>query len=153
MLGPDDAATTTRARPSTGRSTGDRRRSSAPDDDRVVAAVRAARAPGCRSPSAAAATASPATRSPTARWSSTCARCAASSSIRSAPGPVGGGALWDDVDGATIAHGLATTGGTFGDTGVGGLTLTGGLGFLMGTGGLTCDNLMRPTVVTADGTS
>jgi len=64
---------------------------------------------------------------------------------------VEGGALWEDVDGATIPHGLATTGGTFGDTGVGGLTLTGGLGFLMGTAGLSCDNLVRAVVVTADG--
>lgn len=62
-----------------------------------------------------------------------------------------GGALWDDVDLATTAHGLATTGGTFGDTGIGGLTLTGGIGFLMGTFGLTCDNLVRAEVVTADG--
>ncbi len=64
---------------------------------------------------------------------------------------VGGGALWVDVDKATTAHGLAMTGGTFGDTGVGGLTLGGGLGFLMGTGGLTCDHLVRAEVVTADG--
>jgi FAD/FMN-containing dehydrogenase len=64
---------------------------------------------------------------------------------------VGGGALWVDVDLATNAHGLAMTGGTFGDTGVGGLTLGGGLGFLMGTGGLTCDHLVRAEVVTADG--
>lgn len=62
-----------------------------------------------------------------------------------------GGALWEDVDGATTAHGLATTGGTFGDTGIGGLTLTGGIGYLMGTAGLTCDNLVRAEVVTADG--
>ena len=62
-----------------------------------------------------------------------------------------GGTLWEDVDRATIPHDLATTGGTFWDTGVGGLTLTGGLGYLMGTAGLTCDNLMRATVVTADG--
>jgi FAD/FMN-containing dehydrogenase len=62
-----------------------------------------------------------------------------------------GGALWEDVDLATTAHGLATTGGTFGDTGIGGLTLTGGIGFLMGTLGLTCDNLLRAEVVTADG--
>ena len=62
-----------------------------------------------------------------------------------------GGALWEDVDLATTAHGLATTGGTFGDTGIGGLTLTGGIGFLMGTLGLTCDNLVRAEVVAADG--
>ena len=62
-----------------------------------------------------------------------------------------GGALWEDVDGATTAHGLATTGGTFGDTGIGGLMLTGGIGYLMGTFGLTCDNLVRAEVVTADG--
>jgi FAD/FMN-containing dehydrogenase len=64
---------------------------------------------------------------------------------------VEGGALWEDVDRATMPHGLATTGGTFWDTGVGGLTLSGGLGYLMGTAGLTCDNLMRATVVTAAG--
>ncbi len=62
-----------------------------------------------------------------------------------------GGALWEDMDLATTVHGLATTGGTFGDTGIGGLTLTGGIGFLMGTFGLTCDNLVRAEVVTADG--
>jgi FAD/FMN-containing dehydrogenase len=63
----------------------------------------------------------------------------------------GGGALWEDVDGATVRHALFVPGGTFVDTGIGGLTLTGGLGFLMGTGGLTCDNLVEATVVTGDG--
>ena len=64
---------------------------------------------------------------------------------------VAGGALWEDVDGATTAHGLAMPGGTFGDTGVAGLTLGGGFGWLMGTSGLTCDVLVRAEVVTADG--
>jgi FAD/FMN-containing dehydrogenase len=63
-----------------------------------------------------------------------------------------GGAQWIDVDTATTAHGLATTGGTFVDTGIGGLTLTGGIGYLMGTSGLTCDTLIGAEVVTAEGT-
>ena len=63
----------------------------------------------------------------------------------------GGGALWEDVDGATVPHSLFVPGGTFVDTGIAGLTLTGGIGYLMGTGGLTCDNLIEATVVTADG--
>ncbi len=64
---------------------------------------------------------------------------------------VAGGALWEDVDRATLEHGLATTGGTFVDTGVAGLTLTGGIGHLMGTAGFTCDNVVGAQVVTADG--
>jgi len=64
---------------------------------------------------------------------------------------VEGGALWLDVDRATVAYGLATPGGTFADTGVGGLALGGGIGHLVGTCGLTCDNLLAAELVTPDG--
>lgn len=65
---------------------------------------------------------------------------------------VEGGALWREFDHEAQAFGLATTGGTVSNTGVGGLTLGGGLGWLHGMHGLTIDNLLSVDLVTADGT-
>ena len=61
-----------------------------------------------------------------------------------------GGVLWREFDRETQDFGLATTGGTVSNTGIGGLTLGGGLGWLMGKHGLTVDNLISADVVTAD---
>ncbi|MFN0091271.1 MAG: FAD-binding oxidoreductase [Acidimicrobiales bacterium] len=62
-----------------------------------------------------------------------------------------GGVLWGELDRESQAFGLATTGGTVSNTGIGGLTLGGGLGWLMGKHGLSVDNLLSADIVTADG--
>ncbi|WP_328420540.1 FAD-binding oxidoreductase [Streptomyces sp. NBC_00443] len=64
---------------------------------------------------------------------------------------VEGGCTWADVDHATHAFGLATTGGVVSTTGVGGLTTGGGMGHLARRCGLACDNLVSVDLVTADG--
>ncbi len=62
-----------------------------------------------------------------------------------------GGCTWGDLDHATHAFGLATTGGIISTTGVAGLTLGGGIGHLARGHGLSCDNLVSADVVTAEG--
>ncbi|WP_406440450.1 FAD-binding oxidoreductase [Streptomyces sp. NBC_01613] len=64
---------------------------------------------------------------------------------------VEGGCTWADVNHATHAFGLATTGGIVSTTGVGGLTTGGGMGHLARRCGLVCDNLASADLVTADG--
>lgn len=61
------------------------------------------------------------------------------------------GVILREFDAATIAEGLATTGGTVSDTGIAGLTLGGGLGYLMGRFGIAADNLLGAEIVTAKG--
>src|SRR5262245_57894616 len=61
------------------------------------------------------------------------------------------GVTWGEVDDATTAHGLATTGGRVTTTGIAGLTLGTGSGWLERLHGFTADNLISADVVTADG--
>ena len=62
-----------------------------------------------------------------------------------------GGVLWAELNRETQLHGLATTGGVIGSTGISGLTLGGGLGWLMPKYGLALDNLLSAEMVMADG--
>jgi FAD/FMN-containing dehydrogenase len=62
-----------------------------------------------------------------------------------------GGVLWKELNRETQLHGLATTGGVVGSTGIAGLTLGGGLGWLMPKYGLALDNLLAAELVMADG--
>jgi FAD/FMN-containing dehydrogenase len=62
-----------------------------------------------------------------------------------------GGATWKEFNRETQIHGLATTGGMVGSTGISGLTLGGGLGWLMPKYGMALDNLLSVQLVTADG--
>lgn len=61
------------------------------------------------------------------------------------------GVNWGELDGATQAHGLATTGGRMTTTGVAGFVLGSGSGWLERLHGLACDNLVSARMVTADG--
>jgi FAD/FMN-containing dehydrogenase len=61
-----------------------------------------------------------------------------------------GGVLWTEFNRETQVHGLATTGGVVGSTGIAGLTLGGGLGWLMPKYGLALDNLRSAEIVMAD---
>ena len=56
-----------------------------------------------------------------------------------------------EFDAATQAHGLATTMGVNGDTGIAGLTLGGGFGKLGRKHGLSCDSLIAAEIATAEG--
>jgi len=62
-----------------------------------------------------------------------------------------GGVLWNELNRETQLHGLATTGGVVGSTGIAGLTLGGGIGWLMPKYGLALDNLRAADLVMADG--
>ena len=53
------------------------------------------------------------------------------------------GLRWGEFDRETQAFGLATTGGTFSDTGIAGLTLGGGIGWLGGKYGMVSETCCR----------
>lgn len=61
------------------------------------------------------------------------------------------GLTWGELDRATQAFGLATTGGRVTSTGIAGFILGSGSGWLERLHGLACDNLLSADVVTADG--
>lgn len=61
------------------------------------------------------------------------------------------GATWGELDAATQAHGLATTGVTVSSVGVAGSTLGGGSGYLSRVFGNAIDNLVSVELVTAEG--
>jgi FAD/FMN-containing dehydrogenase len=61
------------------------------------------------------------------------------------------GVVWGELDRATQAHGLATTGGRMTTTGVAGFTLGSGSGWLERLHGSACDNLVAAELVTAAG--
>jgi FAD/FMN-containing dehydrogenase len=62
-----------------------------------------------------------------------------------------GGVLWKEFNRETQLHGLATSGGLVGTTGIAGLTLGGGFGWLMPKYGYALDNLRSAEMVMADG--
>ncbi|MEV6523852.1 FAD-binding oxidoreductase [Longispora sp. NPDC051575] len=64
---------------------------------------------------------------------------------------VAGGATMGDLDRATAAYGLATTGGRVSSTGVAGFTLGGGSGWIERKFGLAVDRLLAVDLITADG--
>ncbi len=78
-----------------------------------------------------------------------CGRCVLNPGSKTAR--AGAGATWGDLNHATHAFGLATTGGIISTTGITGLTLGGGIGYLARAYGLSIDNLISADVVTADG--
>src|SRR6201995_5257489 len=64
---------------------------------------------------------------------------------------VDAGAIWADVDHATVAFGMAVPSGFIASTGVAGLPLGGGTGSLTRRSGLPIDSLLSADVVLADG--